>query len=70
MVDDLELSAYFTVLQGTGFTSAFIPRVDGYYITDIPENLLSRGEFHSDVALMTGTVPDEMTDEYRNYNRF
>ena len=57
----------FFLLQGNGFNGAFVPRVDDYYLTNTPEILAESGSFHSEVALMTGTVPDEVTDEYRKH---
>ncbi|XP_065932536.1 neuroligin-4, Y-linked isoform X2 [Magallana gigas] len=38
---------------------AFAPRVDGYFLHDVPENLLKRGEFHNNIRVMTGFVDDE-----------
>ena len=39
----------------------YAPRVDGYFLHDVPENLLKKGLFHRNVRVMTGFVHDEST---------
>ena len=36
----------------------FKPRIDGFIVPDLPEILLSQGEYHK-VPLMTGVLQDE-----------
>lgn len=43
--------------------AAFAPRVDGYFLHDVPENLILRGEYNHEVRVMTGYVPNESADE-------
>ncbi|XP_061188779.1 acetylcholinesterase-like [Saccostrea echinata] len=43
--------------------AAFAPRVDGYFIHDVPENLLDKGNFNKNIRVMTGFVPNESADE-------
>ncbi|XP_062569229.1 neuroligin-3-like isoform X2 [Saccostrea cucullata] len=43
--------------------AAFAPRVDGYFIHDVPENLLRKGDFNQNIQVMTGFVPNESADE-------
>ena len=40
--------------------SAWAPRVDGYFIKDLPEVLLEKGDLDKDVAVMTGYVSQEI----------
>lgn len=49
--------------QGSDFNSAWAPRVDGYFIKAVPEELLDAGDFNA-VPLLSGTVPDEVSDEF------
>ena len=43
--------------------SAWAPRVDGYFIKDLPEVLLERGDYHKNVTVMTGYVPQELSED-------
>lgn len=43
--------------------ATFAPRVDGYYITDLPEVLLQRGDYIKHVNVMTGYVPQELSED-------
>lgn len=61
--------------QHPKLTLAFAPRVDGYFLHDVPENLLRRGEFHHNIRVLTGFVNDEASifipsifDEYGGYD--
>jgi hypothetical protein len=46
--------------------SAFAPRVDGYYIHDLPEVLLARGEYIRYVNVFNGFVPNEVAEDFGN----
>ena len=48
----------------------FAPRVDGYFINDLPEVLLEKGDFNKDVAVMTGYVPQELAAELGNVSLY
>lgn len=52
-----------TPVSGSDFNSAWAPRVDGYFIRAVPEELLAAGDFNA-VPLFSGTVPDEVSDEF------
>lgn len=44
--------------------STFAPRVDGYYMTDLPEVLLDRGNYNRNVNIMNGFMPNEVSEDY------
>ena len=46
--------------------AAFAPRVDGYFIKDLPEVLLQKGDFNKDVTVMTGYVSHELSTDLGN----
>ncbi|XP_060605960.1 acetylcholinesterase-like [Ruditapes philippinarum] len=46
--------------------SAFAPRVDGYYIHDLPEVLLARGEYIRYVNVLNGFLPDEVSEDFES----
>lgn len=43
--------------------ATFAPRVDGYYITDLPEVLLERNDYLTNVDVMTGFLPQEFSED-------
>lgn len=46
--------------------STFAPRVDGYYILDVPEVLLARGEYLRHINVLNGYLPDEVSEDFGN----
>ncbi|KAK3084982.1 hypothetical protein FSP39_022366 [Pinctada imbricata] len=52
-----------TYIAGPPMIAAFAPRVDGYFITDLPENLLHKGDYNHNISVLTGFVPNESADE-------
>ncbi|XP_061180225.1 cholinesterase-like [Saccostrea echinata] len=54
---------------------SFAPRVDGYFLHDVPEKILQRGDYNRNVKVLTGYVRDESSifipddfDEQGGYN--
>ena len=43
--------------------STWAPRVDGYFIKDLPEVLLSKGDYNKNVTVMSGYVPQELAED-------
>ena len=48
-----------TLPNYTGSQDIVAPKVDGYFLPDLPEILFNRGQFHSDVDVITGVNSNE-----------
>ena len=46
--------------------STWAPRVDGHFIKDLPEVLLDQGDYHNNVTVMSGYVPEELAEDLGN----
>ncbi|WAQ97748.1 NLGNX-like protein, partial [Mya arenaria] len=44
--------------------ATFAPRVDGYFLTDLPEVLMMRGAYLKCINILTGYLPNEVAEDY------
>lgn len=53
-------------IEAPPMISTFAPRVDGYYIHDLPEVLLERRNYLHSINTMTGFLPNEVSEDYED----
>ncbi|XP_052796747.1 acetylcholinesterase-like isoform X2 [Mya arenaria] len=46
--------------------ATFAPRVDGYFLTDLPEVLMMRGAYLKCINILTGYLPNEVAEDYES----
>ncbi|XP_045206732.2 putative inactive carboxylesterase 4 [Mercenaria mercenaria] len=55
-----------TKVEALPMISTFAPRVDGFYIHDLPEVLLERGDYLHHINVMNGFLPNEVSEDYES----
>ncbi|ESO85286.1 hypothetical protein LOTGIDRAFT_235796 [Lottia gigantea] len=58
-----QLLAGTSISERPPMSAPWVPRVDGYYIKDLPENLLAKGQIHQ-LPLIAGSVTCETCSDY------